>query len=803
MRGTAVPPPEPDPRERALAKTLGLPDLLVRVLLARGVATPDQAKAFLRPDLGALHDPFTFRDMHKAVARIQQALRAGEGILIHGDYDVDGISGTVLLHKFFGLLHASSKPYIPARADGYSFSRASVDAVLKSGCKLVISVDNGTNASAPIAELQAHGIDVIVTDHHGTEHDVARPFAMLNPRLPDAGYPDRNLAGCGVAFRLAAALATALTGSRLLSPEFREFLLDAMGYVALGTVADVAPLCGENRIFVHHGLRALAQSRNPGIRALLDSGSVQHRGVDVEDIAFRLAPLLNAAGRVGHALDAVTLLCAPGYSEAQVAAKVLERHNEERRRVERQLQDEVLQLARAEAGPTIVLGSEHWHPGVLGIVAARIAETMHKPVLLIAFHGEVGRGSGRCTTGVNLRQALADCSELLVAHGGHAAAAGLEVRREHFPTFQERFATACQRQQIANGDVAVDGIANFGELDPHTIRRLDMLGPFGSGYPRPRFHATGVRAVGQPFTDLRGQDVRVRLVRDGQVLPARVLRGNARFEELRLHRGTWTIVFSPRLCHRGEDGPVQLDIHQLIADGTAGSSDRYDATTHIPCHDPAIAPRRGPPPLRLGPPLGNDALRDPGSVLAELRREQLLPDPARRAADRDVHRQRREELSLRPLVLDRFRARRHRRLRHRRVLLEHRCRVRLLLSLRVQPGDLRARRRSLQAVRLLDRVHRRVHADSLQGDHDHRRRVRHELPDVRVRVRRRPQRPLLPGRLAVQTLRPADQGVHRTPLRAGDDRRHPAAGRRLRRDQAARRPLALSHPPARRPASES
>ncbi len=568
MQRAALKTPEPDPRERALARTLGLPDLLVRVLLARGIDSPERAKSYLRPELGSLHDPFTFRDMKKAVDRIRVALRAGESILIHGDYDVDGITGTVLLHKFFSLLSASSKPFIPARVDGYSFSRASVEAIKKGGHKLVISVDNGTNAVAPIAELQRCGIDVIVTDHHGTTENTAEPFALLNPRLPGAGYPDPDLAGCGVAFRLAAAIAASLSSSLLQSAEFSEFLIDAMGYVALGTVADVAPLRGENRTLVFHGLRSLALSRNPGVRALMDSAGLLHRGADVEDIAFRLAPLINAAGRVGHGNDAVQLLCAPGYSEAQVAAKVLERHNEERRRVERQLQDEVLQLAAREHGPTIVLGADHWHPGVLGIVAARVAEATYKPVLLVAFNGEVGRGSGRCTTGLHLRNALGACSDLLVAHGGHAAAAGIEVRREQFEAFRLRFAEVCAQQPLSDERIAIDGSALFGELDPHTVRRLDLLGPFGAGSPRPRFATLGVKAVGNPFLDTRGHDVRIRLIADGQILPARIVRGSARFEELRANKGLWNVVYSPRISHRSEDGPVQLDVHDLQAQTT-------------------------------------------------------------------------------------------------------------------------------------------------------------------------------------------------------------------------------------------
>ena len=565
MQRAGVKVPVPDPRERALARTLGLPDLLARVLLARGVDDPERVRSFLRPELKHLSCPFRFKDMQKAVDRIRAALRAQQTIVIHGDYDVDGISGTVLLQRFLRLLHAEVKAYIPARADGYSFSPASERAIAAAGGRLVISVDNGTNATASIARLMAGGCDVIVTDHHGTSDDVAPAFAMLNPRLPDAGYPDRDLAGVGVAFRLAVAVAESCTRGLLQSPEFADFLLDAMTWTALGTVADVAPLRGENRTLVWHGLRSLAQSRSPGIRALLDSAGLGDRSPDVEDIAFRIAPLLNAAGRMGHAQQAADLLCAPGIIEAQAAAKVLERHNEDRRRVERKLQDEVRALADDETAPAIVLGSDDWHPGVLGIVAARTTEQTGKPVILVAFQDGVGRGSGRCPLGFHLRDALAACGEHLLTHGGHAAAAGLEVRRDQFDAFRARFQEVC-RQTLAAGDgVPIDGRAGFAELDPHSVRRLDLLGPFGMGHRRPRFCTDAVTIVGQPLSDLRGQDLKVRLSHAGTLLPARVVRAGGRFEEVRNRPGPWTVVYSPRINPRGEEGPVYLEVHELLA----------------------------------------------------------------------------------------------------------------------------------------------------------------------------------------------------------------------------------------------
>lgn len=569
MQRSVPKPPEPDPRERALARTLGLPDLVARVLLARGIDDPDRVRAFLRPELSALGDPFAFRDMHKAVDRIKQAIRGGESILVHGDYDVDGISGTVLLHKFFRLLHASVVPFIPMRGDGYSFSQASLQAVQQGGHRLVISVDNGTNAGEIIDRIQQGGADVIVTDHHGTSDNVAAAFAMLNPRLPGSGYPDRNLAGVGVAFRLASAVAEALGQSLWRSPEFADFLIDAMSYVALGTVADVAPLVGENRVLVCHGLRALAQSRNPGVRALLDSAGLSHRSPDVDDIAFRIAPLLNAAGRMGCALQAVELLTAPGYSEAQAAAKVLERHNEERRKVERRLQDEVMPQAHDSDAAAIVLAGDDWHPGVLGIVAARIAEQTGKPAILIAFQDDIGRGSGRCPNGLHLRQALAQCSEHLRAHGGHAAAAGLELHKSQFDGFRARFDAVCRDMTAIDTVSNLDGQACFGEFDPDSVRRLDLLGPFGSGHRRPRFLARQVQLVGNPLTDMRGQDLKLRCVQNGHLLPARAVRAAARFEEVRRHQGPWQLVLTPRLNPRGEEGPVFLEVHELLPDDQA------------------------------------------------------------------------------------------------------------------------------------------------------------------------------------------------------------------------------------------
>ena len=565
MERAALPLPEPDPRERAMAKTLGVSDLTARVLLARGLDDPDRAREWLRPDLRRLADPFTFTGMERAIERIRTAIAGGERILIHGDYDVDGITGTVLLVKLFALVQADVKAHIPAREDGYSFSAASERAVAAGPFSLCISVDNGTNAIESIDRIQATGCDVIVTDHHGTLEHTARPHTLINPRLPDAGYPDRDLAGCGVAFRLAAALSASFSRGRAEGAEFREFLTEAMAYVALGTVADVAPLRGENRILVHHGLRALAHSPSPGLRALLEAAGVTGRTPTVEDIAFRIAPLINAAGRMGNASDAVALLMARGYQEAQDAAKVLEVHNERRRKVEREQLEEAMALALASPDAILVIGSPGWHAGVLGIVAARLTDATGKPTLLLTIEGDRARGSGRSAGSLDLRQALSDCSELLTSHGGHAAAVGLELPASQLDAFRcainERAGDAVRPRPVS----PPDGRADLAELDVRALRALEQLGPFGTRNPRPSFVTDRVRLVGRPSLETRGNDLRLRVVQSGQVLPARLTNGATRCDELRDRREEFRLIHTPRLSRWSDDGPIELVVTHLEA----------------------------------------------------------------------------------------------------------------------------------------------------------------------------------------------------------------------------------------------
>ncbi len=554
-----------------MARTLGIPDLAARVLLARGVDDPDAARGYIRPDLRDLSDPFQFAQMERAVERVKQAIRNGERMMVHGDYDVDGITGTVLLVKFFRAMSADVRPFIPAREDGYSITDASVKAVIDGKIQLLISVDSGTNAIEAIDAIQAAGCDVLVTDHHGTSEGVARAHTILNPRLPDAGYPDRDLAGVGVAFKLATAIAHSFSAGRSLSTEFRTYLVEAMAYVALGTVADVAPLRGENRVMVHHGLRALAASRNPGIRALIDSAGLGDRSPDAEDISFRIAPLINAAGRMGSALEAVELLMAPGYQEAQQAASALEKHNLDRRKVEKDVVEAAMQMAEGCDDAVVVLGAEGWHRGVLGIVAARLAERLHKPTLLLSFEDGFGRGSGRSVQGFHLRDALARCSELCLRYGGHHAAVGLEIEQDKLDALRVAINAAAAQMEHQAPPIEVDGRASLDEMDSREVRKLDMLGPFGPGNRRPVFVTEDLKIVGNPTLDSRGQDLRFRVAKDGVLLPVRLHRGARLFEEVRQQQQLITLCYSPRLAQWAEDGPVYLHSWHLSPSPHSGS----------------------------------------------------------------------------------------------------------------------------------------------------------------------------------------------------------------------------------------
>ncbi|MFL5584173.1 MAG: single-stranded-DNA-specific exonuclease RecJ [Gemmatimonadaceae bacterium] len=498
-----LPKPPDEDAVRALMEALSLPDIVCRLLLIRGYVTADEAKLFLRPKLDRLHDPLMFLSMDRAVERLARAVREKELVFIHGDYDVDGICSTTILTRAIRWLGGQAMPFIPRRIeDGYDLGDAGVNAAIAAGAKVVVTCDCGTAAVTPVAKLCEAGIDVIVTDHHLPSGALPDCLSILNPKRPGCGYPDKDLAAVGVTFKLALALTRALGGNE-------NFIWAMLDLVALATVADVAPLRGENRVFVRYGLKMLAETRNVGMRALLRASGLDGKQLTAGRIGFILAPRLNAAGRLGHALRGVELLLTEDEHQANVIARELEELNRRRQEIDHatleQARERVLAMDLDEMF-SIVLADDSWHPGVVGIVASRLVEEFGRPTVLIALTGDLGKGSGRSIPKFDLHGALGRAREHLLRYGGHRVAAGVTIARDKVPDFAARF-NEIARSQLTPADlvpeIRVDLEVSIEGLDARIESLFRHFEPFGIGNPTPVLLARNVviarppRVVGQ------------------------------------------------------------------------------------------------------------------------------------------------------------------------------------------------------------------------------------------------------------------------------------------------------------------
>jgi single-stranded-DNA-specific exonuclease len=502
-----VPRIDPDARA-ALRQALGVSRIAAQALMNRGLSDPAAAAAFLDPRPGRLHDPFAFRDMHKAVDRIERAIAAGEGIAVYGDYDVDGVSGASLLAEFFDSIGVKVTVRIPDRfADGYGLTAAAVERLAGEGSRLVITADNGTSSHAAVARAAELGVDVIVTDHHEVRGELPKALAVLNPHRPDATYPERRLCGVGVAFKLChAVLAARGEAPPTGLPERLAPLLDL---VALGTVADVASLTGENRVLVRRGLELLSQEARPGIAALKEVAGLAGQEVGAGQVGFHLGPRINAGGRVADAGQGVRLLRTRDRAEADEAARYLDAANRERRAIEAKVLREVERRIAAESLSTrscIVLADPAWHAGVLGIIASRVVERYHRPCVLIATDaggvggvGEgIGKGSGRSVPTLHLFEALVECEDLLLGYGGHTVAAGLTVEAGKIPELAERLDRVAARRLGPEGfhpSLRLDASARVADVTRGLVEELARLAPFGAGNPEPVLLLAGVLPI--------------------------------------------------------------------------------------------------------------------------------------------------------------------------------------------------------------------------------------------------------------------------------------------------------------------
>ena len=513
-----VPAPE---QESRLSRDLSLPPALCRVLLARGIVDPEEAKRFLRPRLDQLHAPDALADVGAAAERVLQAVDRNETVLIHGDYDVDGVASAALLTLWIRRLGGKPVPFIPHRIrDGYDFGDAGLRRAREVGASLVVTCDSGIRAHDAVSRARDEGIDVVVTDHHTPGRTLPPALAVVNPARSDCPYPDKGLCGAGVVFRLCQVLAR-------LKGVSDEELLAHLDLVALATVADLVPLRGENRVLVRFGLRYLARTGKPGLRALLEVVGLGGRDVlDAGQVGFQVAPRINAGGRIGDPETGLRLLLTDDPEEGARLARLLDEENRERREVDRRTLDEALVLLARDYDPHrdfgVVLDGEGWHPGVIGIVASRVVERIHRPTVLLAVDGDGARGSARSIPDVHLYEALHDCRDHFRRFGGHRQAAGMDLDPDRIPDFRRDFNRAVRERlggkaprPVASGDAPL-GMAEVGD-DLHHL--LDYVGPFGIGNPRPVFWARGVEAVGRPRTVGRGH-LKLRLRGPGGELEA-------------------------------------------------------------------------------------------------------------------------------------------------------------------------------------------------------------------------------------------------------------------------------------------
>lgn len=472
------------------ARKAGVPRLIAEMLEHRGIRTPEEAEAFLNPEKQPFLDPFLMRDMDKAAARIKKAVEQKEKIVIYGDYDVDGMSATSLLLRFLRSLQADVSFYIPDRqTEGYGFHLPALERLASEGKQLLVSVDCGISAADEVRALQGK-MDIVVTDHHLPGPELPPAVAVVNPHRTDCPYPDKDLAGVGVAFKLCQAL----------SQVIRHEPFDAdLELVTLGTVADIVPLRGENRHIVKVGVQRMKDSPICGIRALLDAAGLAGKELRAGHIGFQMAPRLNAAGRIATAQQGVKLLTTNDANEAQQIAQELNALNEERRSVERNIlaaAQEQLAPYHPEQMSAIVVAGKGWHPGVIGIVASRLVELYYKPTVVCTIQDDgVCKGSCRSIEGFNMYEGLQACTDDLIQFGGHAQAAGLSLNEENLDQFRRDF--AAQAASVLKPEDYIPSVTIEAELDPldvteKLVEKINRLEPYGMGNPQPLF---GVRSV--------------------------------------------------------------------------------------------------------------------------------------------------------------------------------------------------------------------------------------------------------------------------------------------------------------------
>ncbi|SCZ07249.1 single-stranded-DNA-specific exonuclease RecJ [Alkaliphilus peptidifermentans] len=500
----------------SLVKELNISTTTAKLLFNRGILDVEDAKIFLNSSLEYLHDPFLLKNMEKVVKRIKNAVEGNESIWIYGDYDVDGVSSTALLVRYFKSIGYSVESYIPHRMEeGYGVNCDAIKEISENGGQLIITVDCGITSVNEVAYANELGIDVIISDHHECQEELPAAYGIINPKQTDCGYPFKMLCGCGIALKIIQALMPKV-----------EFIKEVHNYIdiaALATVADIVTLTDENRIIVKNGMKAMESSSNEGIRALLEVCGLKDKKINGGHIGFMLAPRINAAGRIGNAKIGVRLLTCDDYSEAIELAKFLDDENRERQHIEMEIFKQAIK--QLEEDPELqnrkflVLYNEGWHHGVIGIVASRIVEKYYKPTIIMSLEDGEAKGSARSIPGFNIFEALSSCKDMFIKFGGHEQAAGLSMKQEKLAEFKESINNKAN-EALSHDDfireISFDDHLAYNEIDDKIISELELLEPHGMGNPGPKFICRSLKVSSIQTVGAEGKHLRVELINEGK-----------------------------------------------------------------------------------------------------------------------------------------------------------------------------------------------------------------------------------------------------------------------------------------------
>ena len=564
-----------------LAGELRTSPVVAQLLLNRNLTAPTDARRFLDASLTGLHPPMALPGVPEAVELLYAAVTAKKKVCIYGDYDADGITGTAILMGLFHQLDTPVEFYVPHRLEeGYGLNSEALRQLAASGVQVVVTVDCGIASLDEADVAKELGIELIVTDHHEMKDRLPAAAVCVHPRLPGTNYPFGGLSGAGVAFKLAWALAVRHCGSEKVTERLRNYLLDALCLATLGLVADVVPLADENRILVRAGLNRLREKPPLGIKALIESAKISPDGpIRSEDIGYKLAPRINAAGRLGCARLVVEMLTTANPHKAKEVAEYLDSQNGHRQALERKMVTQARDMVERDGvaeQPAVVLAHADWHAGVVGIVAGRMAEYLGRPVVLFALksESEIVTGSGRSIPGFELHEALKACDDLLEGHGGHAMAAGAKIKPANIDAFRERFQAYAAKHFPEGAPPAprlrLDAEVPLSALTPGLLRDLDKLEPYGADNPRPRFLAGGLEVVGDPKKMGKEERHLSFMVKQSETKMRVVAWGMAeRLEELMSGDRKVCVAFTPKVNEWNGRRTIELEIVDFQAGGEA------------------------------------------------------------------------------------------------------------------------------------------------------------------------------------------------------------------------------------------